>query len=53
MTSRVPLWELISRSPYPSTVISKPPTGSHMVTSIYVDNGGKLVVEYSDIPKGE
>ncbi len=52
MMSRVTLWEMISRPPYPSTVISKPPTGSYMITSIYVGNDKKLVIEYSDIPRG-
>jgi hypothetical protein len=53
MTSKVTLWELISRPPYPSAVISDPPSGSHMVTSIYVDSDKKLVIAYSDIPRGD
>ncbi len=50
---RVTLWELVSRPPYPSTIISDPPHGGHLITSIYVDNDGKIVVKYSDVPKRE
>ena len=52
MADQVTLWELASKPPYPRGIKSKPPSGSYKITNLYVDDKGKVVVEWNDVPQG-
>jgi len=52
MAKQVTLWDLVSKPPYLKGIPSKPPSGGYRITNLYVNDKGKVVVEWSDAPQG-